>query len=65
MKIHAVLVLAALLLLASLVTESDGLTVSLPPGLRKRELEGKVWIVNRFFPLVIKPAIYNTHELTW
>ena len=52
MKIHAVLVLAALLLLASLVTESDGVSGPLPPG-RKRELEGKVWIVNRFFPLVV------------
>ena len=42
MKIHAVVVLAALLLVASLVTESDGFTAG--NGGRKRELEGKVWI---------------------
>ena len=51
MKIHAVLVIAALLLLASSVTESDGFAGPVPGG--KRELEGKVWIVNRFFPLVV------------
>ena len=45
MKIHAVVVLAALLLLATLVTESDGFNSQVLGG-RKRELEGKVWIAH-------------------
>ena len=41
MKIHAVVVLAALFLLTTLVTESGGISPNLP--VEKRELEGKVW----------------------
>ena len=43
MKIQAVVVLAAFLLLGTLVNESDAFTGPIPPDNGRRKLHGKVW----------------------